>query len=300
MMIRKIGFTISFCLIGITALYAQANRDCRALPSFTQKLGYDAKRSYLSTSEKTIMGLVYVEKSKNPNEKSRFWQYPSWDDAGWLGPMVITEAGEIWVAPVPNVNLLHNKPQDQNKLWKVDSKTGVMKVALEIPKPDSVEVGKSPYGLMGLGYSCDAKVLYATSVYGSSPETQLGKIVAIRLSDQKIIGQIDSIDGFGVGTVEQNGIKKLFVGSARTGAIWSIPLDNEGAFASQPVQELTLDNLGPRGDDRARKIRMAPDGTLTIQGVEFYYNLTAPTEKQETTYQFRYDAARGWQLVGLK
>lgn len=299
-MIRKTGFAISFFLLSIATLFAQPNRDCRVLPSFTTKLGYDAQRSYLSTSERTTMGLVYVEKSKSPNEKSRFWQYPSWKEAGWLGPMVITETGDIWVAPVPSVNLLHNKPQDQNKLWKVDSKTGVMKMALEIPKPDSVEVGRSPYGLMGLGYDCDAKVLYATSVYGSSPENQLGKIVAIRLSDQKIIAQIDSIDGFGVGTAEINGIRKLYVGSARTGDIWAIALDKEGAFSGQPVRELTLDNLGPRGDDRARKIRIGLDGILTVQGVEFYYNLTAPTEKQETTYQFRYDAARVWQLVGLK
>lgn len=299
-MILRLLLMTSLWGMCIAGLQAQANRDCRRFPAFTQKLGYDPNRSYLSTSERTIMGLVYIEKSDNPNKKSRYWQYPSWKYAGWLGPMIITETGEIWVAPVPSVNLLHNKPEDQNKLWHVDAQTGTMTVAMEIPKPDSGQAGRSPYGLMGLGYDCDTKVMYATSVYGSSPEAELGKIVAIQLPELKIIAQIDSIDAFGAGTVEINGKKSLYVGSARNGDVWAISLDDKGAFASPPEVVLSLNNMGPRGDDRARKIRMGADGVLTIQGVEFYYNLTAPTEKQETTYQFRFDAARGWLLVGLR
>jgi hypothetical protein len=52
---------------------------------------------------------------------------------------------------------------------------------------------------------------------------------------------------------------------------------------------------------QARKIRFSPDGTMTITGIEFYFNLTAPTEKQETVYQFRYvPAQQKWMLTGIQ
>ena len=53
-------------LLGIYPFYinAQANRDCRAMPPFTAKIGFDITRSYFSTSEKRTMGFVYVETTK--------------------------------------------------------------------------------------------------------------------------------------------------------------------------------------------------------------------------------------------
>lgn len=40
---------------------------------------------------------------------------------------------------------------------------------------------------------------------------------------------------------------------------------------------------------------------MTVHGVEFYFNLTAPTEKQETVYQFKYNGAqKKWQLTGVQ
>ena len=95
--------------------------------------------------------------------------------------------------------------------------------------------------------------------------------------------------------------KRLFFGKARTPEIYSIAVTNEGKFISEPRLELSLSDLGPRGDDRARKIRFNAQGQMVIQGVSFYFNLTAPTEKQETTYLFRYDAMRQrWLLEGVQ
>ena len=40
------------------------------------------------------------------------------------------------------------------------------------------------------------------------------------------------------------------------------------------------------------------NGNMIIFGIEFNYNLTAPTEKQETIYRFRYDVEeKKWVLV---
>jgi hypothetical protein len=52
---------------------------------------------------------------------------------------------------------------------------------------------------------------------------------------------------------------------------------------------LSLEGLGPRGDDKAKKIVFTPKGEMNIEGYEFGFNLIAPTEKQVTNYLFRYN-----------
>jgi hypothetical protein len=84
------------------------------------------------------------------------------------------------------------------------------------------------------------------------------------------------------------GEKKLYYGSARRPVIYSILLTKAGKFDGIPKEELSLDMLGPRGDDKARRIRFDKNGDMLIYGIEFNYNLTAPTEKQESFYRFRY------------
>lgn len=240
------------------------------------------------------MGLAYVEFAQKEGDKPKIHQHPSWDDAGHLGPMVITEKGEVWVAPVPVVNLLHNKSGDQTKLWKVNALTGQMTVAITLPQI-AASTTTNPFGILGLAYDCDNQVLYATSVAGSTMDQELGTIFAIRTTDLKILGQIDSVDALAVGVGYIMGEKRVCFGSTRTGNVFSIKTDPSGNFEGKPRLELSLEGQGPRGDDRARKIRFAPDGAVTVHGVEFYYNLIAPTEKQETVYQFKYMAdKRAW------
>jgi hypothetical protein len=46
---------------------------------------------------------------------------------------------------------------------------------------------------------------------------------------------------------------------------------------------------------QARRIRFDKNGDMLINGIEFNYNLTAPTEKQEALYRFRYyDDIKKW------
>ncbi len=293
------SFVLVFCCV--LGASAQSNRDCRTVPSFIQKTEFDQQRAYFTTSERKIMGLVYAElPAADSDKKARTWQHPSWTKAGWLGPMVITEKGEVWVAPVPVVNLLHNKPEEQNRIWKTDKKTGELKMAIDLPRPDSAFNKQNPYGLLGMGYDCDNAVLYASSVFGSTLNEEKGRVFAINTTDMRIIAQMDSLDAFGVGIGFINGEKRLYFGAARNGNILSVGLKPDGSFNGTPRVELTLEGLGPRGDDRARKIRFAPDGTLTVHGVEFYFNLTAPTERQETPYQFKYSPEqRRWVFLGI-
>jgi hypothetical protein len=147
---------------------------------------------------------------------------------------------------------------------------------------------ENPFGLMGLAYDCDTKVIYATSIAGSTREKENGRIFALDRQTYQILDTLNNIDCLGIGVVYIQGEKRLMLGKARNGAILSIGLSPEGKFVGSRRKELSLEGLGPRGDDIARKIRVLPDGALQIQGVEFYFNLIAPTEKQETKYLFKF------------
>ena len=110
----------------------------------------------------------------------------------------------------------------------------------------------------------------------------------------KLIGNDALVLCVGVFTGET----RLYFGSSRTSDVFSVELTKEGKFKGHLKKEFTLDLLGPRGDDKARRIRFDKNGDMMIYGVEFNYNLTAPTEKQETVYRFRYDETeKKWYFV---
>ncbi len=50
-------------------------------------------------------------------------------------------------------------------------------------------------------------------------------------------------------------------------------------------KELSLEGYGPRGDDKARKIKFNGN-QLVVNGTAFHYNLQASSEKPETVYTF--------------
>ncbi len=282
--------------LSIHCVFSQTIRDCRVLPPYAMKLGYDMQKSGFSTSEQKYMGLTFVEFGNDG--KNKVYQHKSWKKAGFLGPILILENGDLIAAPTPSVNVLYNKAEEQNFLYRINATTQEMTKMLALPyfaKPNA----ENPFGLIGLAYDCDNKVIYASSLAGSTRKKENGKIFAIQSTDNKIVAIIDSVDCMGIGLVYVNGEKRLFMGKTRNCEIVSIALNPNGSFKGTPRKELSLEGLGPRGDDVARKIRLLPDGSLQIQAVEFYYNLIAPTEKQESKYIFKYMNGK-WILVQMQ
>lgn len=281
------------------AICAQAQiKDCRVLPRHLSKSGFDASKSALSTSENKKMGLCYVE--FNENGENKIYQHPTWRNAGYLSAMIINEKGEIFLAPTPVINTLYNKIDAQNTIYKIDATSGELKKWLDLPK-GATPNSENPYGLIGLAYDCESRVLYASSVMGSNKEKEHGVVYAINTDNATIIGKIEELDAMGLGVIQKNNQKRLMIGSARSGVLQSIELGKDGTFIGAKTIEFSLENMGPRGDDIARKIRMTPDGILTISGIEFYFNLTAPTEKQESKYSFRYmNNQNKWQLMQIQ
>jgi hypothetical protein len=207
---------------------------------------------------------------------------------------VIDEEGSVFVAPIPMVNILDNPPALQNTFYKLDNQTGEMASFVALPDSATADYKahpeQNPFGLLGLAYDCDTRIIYATSVKGSSRDEEAGCVWAIHKNDKKILGALGKIDAMGIGLGVQNGEKRIFLGKTRSGDIVSYALNTDGTlkFGSERL-ETSLEGLGARGDDRARKIRFNERNEMVVQGIEFYYNLIAPTEKQETVYVFRYN-----------
>ncbi len=271
------------------------SNDCRKLPTFVKAIGFNPARTAFSTSEKKTMGLVLVELQKQG--EPRRYQHPSWKMGGWMGPIQLDQFGNCFVGPVPVVNVYNNPTSKQNTVYKVDSESGVMSVFAELPVSDSI-TSVNPYGILGLCYLCETNTLYVSSVMGSDRTHEKGTVYAIDATSGEILDKITGIDILGMGISYASGQRKLYMGSARTSDIYAITLNKKGTFSGKPEIMLSLINLGPRGDDKVRRFRFTQYGGMQIFGVEFNFNLTAPTEKQETVYEFSWDdTEKKWQFV---
>ena len=267
---------------------------CQKIPAFVQTQNF-SKNAVLSTSEKARPGLWLVERSQT-GEMRRF-QHPSWKDAGFLAPITRDVDGNVFVAPAPVINTLLNPIENQNTVYRIDGKTGEMKPLTNLP-PAAKSNEQNPFGALGLTFDCDTDSLYVSSVYGSSRQTEAGRIHRINHKTGAVTTQPLNFDVIGLSVFNAVGGKRLYYGLARASEIWSIALDDNGDVVGEPRLEISLAGAGPRGDDKARRITFTANREMLVYGIEFSFNLVAPTEKQETLYRFGYDMKTDrWQML---
>lgn len=260
---------------------------CQKIPPFVKALNFGNSAAF-STSDRKIQGLVLFE-------GERVYQHPTWKMAGSLAPITRDSSGDTYVAPAPWIDVLENKPDEQNKIFKVDGQTQEMRQFVNLPKA-AEPTSQNPYGALGLAFDCDTSSLYVSSVSGSTRDQVNGRIFQIS-TDGKILSQLEKTDAIGLAVFNSAKGKKLYFGQARNSEIWSIALDGKGNFSGEPRKEISLEKLGTRGDDKARRINFS-NNEMTIFGIEFGFNLIAPSEKQETAYRYLYDAnADSWLYV---
>jgi hypothetical protein len=256
---------------------------CAARPAYVANCPLNTPTAALSTSEKRIKGLVLVDVKTGET-----WQHESWRKFGSMGPICTDKLGNTFVGPVPVINILENKPEKQNILYKVDGSSGIMKPFIDLPF-ETLPGDENPYGILGLHYDCHANLVIVSTVLGSDRKTERGKIFIVDPEKEEILDKLENQDVMGMAICGVNGEKRLYFGSTRTSDIYSIEMSKNNTFIGKPRIECNLDMLGPRGDDKARKIVFKQDGSMAIKGISFDYNLTAPTEKLETNYLFLYD-----------
>ncbi len=273
--------------------------NCRQNPSFISKLGFDPFKSFFSTSEMNRMGLVLVEAKDTRNLSlgaNKIYQDSSWKKAGWLAPIQFDKAGNIFVGPAPFINVLYNPGKDQNILYKVDAGTGKMIPFVKLPLKNTVNE-QNPFGIVGLAYLCETNSLYISSIASSDRLSENGIIYQVDAADGKVLDKMENTDALGLGISYISGDRRLYFGKARTPDVYSKIIDKHGNFSGKPQFEFSLEGLGPTGDDKVRKIKSNPDGSLMVYGIEFSFNLVPAREKKETVYHFTYSPGeKKWML----
>jgi hypothetical protein len=259
---------------------------CRTNPRFLSSMKEFSSRSYFSTSELFLKGLVLIDGAT----PTRRHQHPSWSSFGWLAGIHYDGQGNIFSVPAPRINVLDNKPDQQNRVLKVDTLTGEMKVLAVLPAAGAANE-QNPYGALGVAFDCESQLLYVSSIAGSTRSKELGRIFAIDPNTGAVKFTRENVDAIGLHLFRRDGEKRVYYGRARDPEIWSVAVDKHGAFKGDARLEVSLEGLGPRGDDRARRVNFTATNEMIVFGIEFSVNLVAPTEKQETQYRFKYDAA---------
>lgn len=262
---------------------------CKTLPAFIKNTGLNPGRTALSTSEKHTMGMVLKEfPLPNSNTLPKIYQHPSWKTAGWLSPIQIDKFGNVFTASAPFISVLDNPVQKQNTIYIINSTDGIMKEFMQLPQPDSND-HRNPFGILSIAFNCKKNILYVSSVAGSTAEKEMGCIYAIDIEKKKIIDQLEGNDFFGIQVVVADGKLLLLAGSTRNSGIYSIKINNNGTFGNSPEKVSGIEGLGLRGDDKVKKIIFKSEDVIQVKGLDFNYNLIAPTEKQESSYDFNFD-----------
>jgi len=262
---------------------------CRTIAPFVRSLDLDPKRSGFSSSESNLKGVALVEFPADPADTllKKTYQDPSWSQFGWMGGLTTDHQGNVYTAPVPHVSV--NTPLSQlNRVYKIDAQTGKMDLAFELPAADTTQ-GVVPYAILGVYFDCHGHKLYVSTVAGSTREEEKGVIYVLDPENGKIVDELKGIDAIGVFVGGITGEKRLFYGSARSSAVHSIELTKSGKFKGKPRFEFTLDQLGPRGDGKARRMRLEPNGNMIVMGAEFNYSLAVQGHRIEEGYVFNYD-----------
>ena len=283
---------ITILVLTTNVLFAQiipANR-CIQYPALIQKNNFPIANSAFSTNEVRKKGLYLVELDKTTHKTIRSYQHPSWNTAGYLGAIVFDNDGNIFTYPTPHVNLLDNPPSKGNIIYKIDGLTGEMKAWTKLFTPQQLP-DENVFGILGCCFSCFSKSLYVSTVMGSTLQKENGKIYQLNAKTGTVLDSIENFDGFGINVFNINQKNFLLVGNARNSQLYYIELKQGGGFMHRPKPLFSIEGMGPRGDDRIKKIvYKQQENALFITGFEFFFNLSATLEKQETIYGFRLDA----------
>ena len=252
------------------ALALEPTDGCVGLPPFTRDPAVGLEGALALATDQQPKGLVLLSGSGG------VYQHETWDDGGYLGAMALDGAGNVYVAPTPRQSLADNPLAGATTLWRADGATGAMAPFVTLP---GAAVERNPFGVLGLAYACDLDLLYAGTVIGSTPTSELGGVTIIG-GDGQIGGEtLAGGHPMGGAVARRGGGYLLRAGLARSPEIVAVPLDASGTPAGPPEPAIDLTAAGATPSERARKLRLV-NGELVVDLVPFNYSLQTSASGQ--------------------
>ncbi len=264
---------------------------CNGTPPFATEAGMIDP--VFTTATRESQGLVVVFQSEDGRQES--FVHPSYSEAGDLGAISISAGGEVFTVPRAVIDVMENPAEQRNTIFRVDPQTGELAPWAELPLThDPLD---QPFGIMGLAVDCIEPYLYATSLTGSTPETESGSIWRIdrRTGEAALLG--DGFDATSIAIGRSLGSRVLVLGAARAGALYVVPVADE---LSEPTLLTRLEGEGASLSVRAIKLR--PDATAPVNivatAIDFDFSLRAhPADQGAETIVFRWSPEAGYQQV---
>ncbi len=261
---------------------------CATLPRFARHLRF-VGGLYLSTNLKKRDGLYVM--GRLPNGRLARWRDPSWAETGPVSAYARDRRGHIYLAATPFVQAADDAAWRYRTIWKIDSDSGKIAPWLTLPVAGKPHAG-NPYGILGMAYDCSTDSLYVTSVMGSDYDHKKGMVYRIDLRTSAVQKVLTGIDAMGVLVMTGAGGKRLLLGSARSSAVLSLPLDHSGQVTGPPRLLFRLQQAPGGRDDRARRLILNNQtGELTIKAMDFDFTLRTASEAEERWYHYRYQPA---------
>jgi len=267
---------------------------CKRSPLFPTKHGMKAPFAVDLRQGTEFRGLRIIEARRN----GKYLQLPGWDKFGYLGLYSLDDKGNIFTNPLPYVSIDINPPKEQNRILKVDARTGEMSVFMNLPSTNPPSA-KNPFGVIGLEYDCTTKSLYATSVAGSTYRKEYGKIFQINPDTKKILDTYDNLDAMGVTIFAGNTGRRVYIGLARKPEVYSIGLDEQGGFKDDLRFEFSLKDVPGGTDVKAHRMRIN-DNIMTLKAREFSYSLISASVSMRTIFKYKYNPNKDkWEFIEL-
>lgn len=284
---KPLVFSFSFLFA-----FSGASQSCKKAPEFIVKKGFDINSSALISTDRRTRGVLLVQYKDIRRPElgyARKFQDPTWDDAGFVSSITLDNKGDAYILPSAMVNTIHNPPEGQNTIHRINGISGAMNPFVKLPM--SIKPGKeNAFGLMSSFFHCSSEHLIVSSIAGSDQLVERGAVFAVDVNTRKVKQLIHDKDVLGVALVDRNGFSYLIYGLARKSQVWSLKIDQNFNPIEAPYLIAEVSNLGPRGDDKIKKIKVAGNQVL-LEGVPFYYNLTAPVSLPPVTYILEYDSS---------
>jgi hypothetical protein len=241
------------------------------------------------------MGLKIIVEKRN----GKSLRLPEWNKFGFLGLYTLDNMGNIFTAPSPYVSIDINPPKEQNKILKVNGKTGEMTEFLRLPSKNP-PTSKNPFGVIGLAFDCESQSLYATSIAGSTYKEESGKLFQINNIDKKILNTYDNIDVMGIAIFKGVSGKRIYLGLARKPEVYSIGLNENGSFKDDLRFEFSLIDVPGGGDYKTHRIKIN-NGVMTLKTREFSYTLIAASTTLRVIYTFKYNIENDkWEFIDIR
>ena len=257
---------------------------CVTMPPFALRLGLKPPIAIDLRGQGGLPGFALI--GSGPNAKPL--RLPEWEAFGNLGAHTLDRDGNLYVAPIPFFRSGSRKvPPITNQFYRVDGKSGLMTEFVQLPMT-SPPSASNPFGVMGLAYDCGTKSLFASSVAGSGPKSEIGVLFQIDPATRAVRSRFDDVDALGLAVFNGARDRRLYFGSARRPEVHSIALDETGAFTGRPRFEVSLANQVGGAFDKAHSIKFHRDGRMEVKGIEFSYSLIVASDPRRNTYTFVY------------